>query len=42
MTVMTIGFIGLGIMGESMGENIVKNRGGRVFAFDVVPEKTEN
>lgn len=41
MTVMTIGFIGLGIMGESMCENIVKKHGGRVFAFDVVPEKTE-
>lgn len=31
---MNIGFIGLGIMGESMSENIVKKHNGKVFVFD--------
>ena len=31
---MNIGFIGLGIMGESMCENIVKKHDGDVFVFD--------
>ncbi len=31
---MNIGFIGLGIMGESMCENIVKKHDGKVFVFD--------
>jgi 3-hydroxyisobutyrate dehydrogenase-like beta-hydroxyacid dehydrogenase len=31
----TVGFIGLGIMGESMCENIIKKSGKPVFVFDV-------
>lgn len=38
---MKIGFIGLGIMGESMCENIVKKHDDIVYAFDVVEEKTK-
>lgn len=38
---MKIGFIGLGIMGESMCENIVKKHDDTVYAFDMVKEKTE-
>ena len=37
---MKIGFIGLGVMGESMCENIIKKHDDTVFVFDVVPEKT--
>lgn len=36
---MKIGFIGLGIMGESMSENIVKKHNDDVWVYDVVPEK---
>lgn len=38
---MKIGFIGLGIMGESMSENIVKKHNDTVYVFDTVKEKTE-
>ena len=38
---MKIGFIGLGIMGESMCENIVKKHGDTVYAFDFVKEKVD-
>ncbi len=38
---MKIGFIGLGIMGESMCENIVKKHDDTVYAFDFVTEKVE-
>ncbi len=38
---MKIGFIGLGIMGESMCENIVKKHDDVVYAFDMVEEKTK-
>lgn len=37
---MKIGFIGLGIMGESMCENIIKKHDDTVYAYDVVAEKT--
>lgn len=36
---MKIGFIGLGIMGESMCENIVNKHDDEVFCFDFVAEK---
>lgn len=36
---MDIGFIGLGIMGSSMCENIVKKHDGKVYCFDVNKEK---
>lgn len=36
---MKIGFIGLGIMGESMCENIVKKHDDQVFVFDLEEEK---
>lgn len=36
---MNIGFIGLGIMGESMCENIVKKHDGKVFCFDINADK---
>ena len=36
---MKIGFIGLGIMGESMCENIVKKHNDQVFVFDFVEAK---
>lgn len=38
---MKIGFIGLGIMGESMCENIVKKHDDTVYAFDFVDEKVK-
>ena len=38
---MKIGFVGLGIMGESMCENIIKKHDDRVFVFDVMKEKTD-
>ncbi len=31
---MKIGFVGLGIMGESMSENIVKKHDDEVYVFD--------
>jgi hypothetical protein len=34
----TIGFIGLGVMGEPICRNLVKNSGARVMAFDLSPE----
>lgn len=36
---MKIGFIGLGIMGESMCENIVKKHDDTVYCYDVVDDK---
>ena len=38
---MDIGFVGLGIMGESMCENIIKKHDGKVFVFDYVKEKVD-
>lgn len=38
---MKIGFIGLGIMGESMSENIVKKHNDTVYVFDFVREKVD-
>lgn len=38
---MKIGFIGLGIMGESMSENIVKKHDDEVYVFDFIKEKIE-
>ena len=38
---MKIGFVGLGIMGESMCENIIKKHDDKVFVFDVVKEKVD-
>lgn len=38
---MRIGFIGLGIMGESMSENIVKKHNDNVYVFDYVKEKVD-
>ena len=38
---MKIGFIGLGIMGESMCENIVKKHDDAVYVFDFVKEKVD-
>ncbi|MDE7130327.1 MAG: NAD(P)-dependent oxidoreductase [Lachnospiraceae bacterium] len=38
---MKIGFIGLGIMGESMCENIIKKHDDQVFVFDFVEEKVK-
>lgn len=38
---MKIGFIGLGIMGESMSWNIVKKHDDTVYVFDFVKEKAE-
>jgi 3-hydroxyisobutyrate dehydrogenase len=34
----TIGFIGLGVMGEPICRNLVKKSGARVIAFDLSPE----
>jgi 3-hydroxyisobutyrate dehydrogenase-like beta-hydroxyacid dehydrogenase len=34
----TIGFIGLGVMGEPICRNLVRRSGARVIAFDVSPE----
>jgi 3-hydroxyisobutyrate dehydrogenase len=38
---MKIGFAGLGIMGESMAENIIKKHDDTVYVFDIVKEKTD-
>ncbi len=38
---MDIGFIGLGIMGESMAENLVKKHDGRVFVSDLNKAQVE-
>ena len=38
---MKIGFIGLGIMGESMSENIVKKHDDKEYVFDFVKEKMD-
>ena len=38
---MKIGFVGLGIMGESMAENIVKKHDDKVYVFDFVKEKVD-
>lgn len=38
---MKIGFIGLGIMGESMCENIVRKHNDKVYVFDFVKEKID-
>lgn len=38
---MKIGFIGLGIMGESMSENIVKKHDDQIYVFDFVKEKVD-
>ncbi len=38
---MKIGFIGLGIMGESMCENIVKKNNDTVYCFDYVADKVK-
>ena len=38
---MKIGFIGLGIMGESMCENIDKKHDDTVYCFDFIPAKEE-
>ena len=38
---MKIGFVGLGIMGESMCENIIKKHSDKVYVFDVVKEKVD-
>ena len=37
---MKIGFVGLGIMGESMCANIIQKHDDKVYVYDVVPEKT--
>src|ERR1035441_8250011 len=37
-TYKTIGFIGLGVMGEPICRNLVKKSGARVIAFDLAPE----
>lgn len=38
---MKLGFIGLGIMGESMAENLVKKSGEQVYVYDFVEEKVK-
>ena len=38
---MKIGFVGLGIMGESMCENIINKHDDKVYVFDFVKEKVE-
>ncbi|MGN1201786.1 MAG: NAD(P)-binding domain-containing protein, partial [Eubacterium sp.] len=38
---MKIGFIGLGIMGESMCENIVKKHNDTVYCSDINKQKVE-
>lgn len=38
---MKIGFIGLGIMGESMCENIIKKHDDTVYVYDAVKQKTD-
>ncbi len=37
---MTVGFIGLGIMGESMSENIIKKHNGKVYVSDINKSQT--
>ena len=37
----TIGFIGLGVMGEPICRNLVKKSGAPVIAFDLSPEPLE-
>src|SRR5215470_12157805 len=37
-TFRTIGFIGLGVMGEPICRNLVRKSGARVLAFDLAPE----
>ena len=34
----TVGFIGLGVMGEPICRNLIKNSGARLIAFDLSPE----
>ena len=41
MNIMKIGFVGLGIMGESMCENIIKKHDDKVYVFDYVKEKVD-
>src|SRR2546421_10874464 len=38
---MTIGFIGLGVMGEPMCRNLARKSGAAVIAFDLRPEPLE-
>ncbi len=38
---MKIGFVGLGIMGESMSENILKKHDDKVYVYDLNTEKVE-
>ncbi|MGL5990125.1 MAG: NAD(P)-dependent oxidoreductase [Plesiomonas sp.] len=38
MSIKTVGFIGLGLMGEAMSKNIVAKFGGDVWVFDVNPQ----
>ena len=38
---MKIGFVGLGIMGESMCENIIKKHDDKVYVFDFVEDKVK-
>ena len=38
---MKIGFVGLGIMGESMCENIINKHDDKVYVFDFVKEKVD-
>ncbi|SFN79784.1 NAD(P)-dependent oxidoreductase [Proteiniclasticum ruminis] len=38
---MNIGFIGLGIMGESMCENIIKKHDGKVFVYDFIESQVK-
>lgn len=38
---MKIGFIGLGIMGESMCENVIKKNDDDVYVFDILKKKVE-
>ncbi|UYP45183.1 3-sulfolactaldehyde reductase [Candidatus Lokiarchaeum ossiferum] len=39
MTQFKIGFIGLGVMGESMCENIIKRTSQTVFVYDILPQQ---
>lgn len=38
----TIGFIGLGLMGEAMSKNIVEKFDGEVLVYDLNPKAVEN
>lgn len=38
----TIGFIGLGLMGEAMSKNIVEKFDGKVLVYDISPKAVEN